>query len=317
MSARARLFLLLVVLNVLWTPVNLAVQTATRHGMTPAAVALTRWTLVALALNGLVRVPAFARYARFLPVVGADRFRALALGACLFAPAHLLYYLGLTRGASTVGGTVLNATAPLWTGLLAFAFLRERATPRRVAAILLGFAGAWVVVCGFGLPDLGAGNGALLYLLGVVFESVSAVMGTRVIRRSSGIGTLAWEVAGMVPTLLLAPLLLGGAMPLAFGALDPPAVFALAYLVLLPGLLCFGVWYATVERVPLSTMVVTILLQPPLSALLAWRFAGEAIRLPIILGTALVVAALVVVAGEEGSGNGEEAKGNDPLASFP
>ncbi len=298
MTDRARQFLILAGLNVLWTPVNLAVRVATEHGMSPAAVALARWSLVAAALAGLLRVPRFAAYARFRPPSRSDRVRSLLIGACLFAPAHLLYYFGLTRGASTVGGTVLNATAPIWTGLLAFLLLGERATPRRVLAIGLGFAGAWVVVCGFGLPSFGGGNGTLLYLLGVVCESVASVLGASIVRRSSGVGYLSWEIAGMLPTLLLVPILAPAAMPLAFGSPNVPAALAIAYLALLPGLLCFGVWYATVERVPLSTMVVTILLQPPLSALLAWLFAGETVGLPVTIGTALIVAALGVVAGE-------------------
>ena len=102
----------------------------------------------------------------------------------------------------------------------------------------------------------------------------------------------------MIPTLLVAPMLLGHAMPLAVSHLDAPAIGAVAYLVLLPGLVCFGIWYATVERVPLSTMVVTILLQPPLSALLAWAFTGEVVGPTILVGSALIVAALGVVATE-------------------
>ncbi len=311
MTERSRQFLLLAGLNALWTPVNLAVRVATAHGMSPAAVAVARWSLVALALQALLRVPAFAAYARYRPLSRGDRLCAMLLGALLFAPAHLLYYLGLTRGASTVGGTVLNATAPIWTGLLAFLVLSERATPKRLIAIALGFAGAWVVVCGFGRPSFGSGDGTLLYLLGVVCESVASVFGTSIVRRSSGVGYLAWETAGMLPTLLLVPLLAGGAMPLHFGAPNLPAILAVGYLVLLPGLLCFGVWYATVERVPLSTMVVTILLQPPLSALLAWAFTGEAISHPIVVGTVLIVSALAVVAGEK------EKRVREPRATSP
>jgi drug/metabolite transporter (DMT)-like permease len=259
-SERARQFLLLAFLNVLWTPVDLAVRSATDAGMSPAAVALARWSLVALTLHLLLRIPAFATYARFKPLMKGDKVRALLIGACLFAPAHALYYFGLTRGASTVGGTVLNATAPIWIGAMAFLFLRERATPHRLFAIALGFAGAWVVVFGFGLPEFGGAGGALFYLLGVLLESIASVIGTRIVRRSSGIGYLSYEVLGMIPTLLLLPTLTGGAMPLAFGTLSLPAILVVAYLVLLPGLVCFGVWYATIERVPLSTMVVTILL---------------------------------------------------------
>ena len=302
MSERARRFLVLALLNVLWTPVNLAVKAATDHGMSPAAVAVARWSLVAAALAALLRIPAVASFSRLKPLTAGDRVRAMLIGACLFAPAHVLYYLGLTRGASTVGGNVLNATAPIWIGTLAFLFLGERATGRRVAALGLGFAGAWVVVFGFCLPRFGGAGGALFYLLGVLLESVASLLGTRIARRSSGIGYLSWEVAGMLPTLLLVPTLTGGGMPIVFGAFSPPALLAVGYLVLFPGLICFGVWYATVERVPLSTMVVTILLQPPLAALLAWAFARETIGVPVAVGTALIVAALGVVATEKGEG---------------
>ena len=298
MTEKTRLFAILAGLNVLWTPVNLAVRVASGAGMSPAAIALVRWSLVALALVALLQVPSFARYARYRPLGCRDRGCALLIGATLFAPAHLLYYFGLARGASTVGGTVLNATAPIWTGLLAFLVLRERATPRRLWSLALGFVGAWVVVFGFGVPGFGEGGGTLVYLIGVVFESVGSVLGASIARRSSGIGYLLWEIAGMLPTLLLVPFIFGGTMPLVFGAAGLPSVLALGDLVLFPGLVCFGVWYATVERVPLSTMVVTILLQPPLAALLAWGLTGEGMDFPLLVGTALIVAALGVVATE-------------------
>ncbi len=300
MSPRARQFLILAGLNVLWTPVNLAVTTATGHGMTPAAVALARWASVAIVLNLLLRIPAFAQATRYRPLDRADRLRALAIGALLFAPAHTLYYLGLTRGASTVGGTVLNATAPIWIAALSFFVLRERATPRRLVAIALGFAGAWVVLFGTHLPSFGGeAQGNVLYVAGVVCESLASVIGATIVRRSSGIGYLGWEVLGMIPTLLLVPILTRGAMPVGFGAFDVSALLAVSYLVFLPGLVCFGVWNATVERAPLSAMVVTIMLQPPLAAFLAWWSRGEAIGPAAIVGSGLILAALGVVAGEK------------------
>jgi O-acetylserine/cysteine efflux transporter len=299
LTERARQFLVLAGLNVLWAPVNLAVRVATDHGVSPAAVALARWSVLAIVLQLLIRVPAFAAYARFKPLEKGDRTRALLIGACLFAPAHALYYLGLTRGASTVGGTVLNATAPIWVAALAFLLLREKATPRRVAAIAIGFIGAWIVVCGFGLPKFdGDRLGDLFYLGGVILEATATVIGTAIVRRSSGIGYLSNEVMGMIPTLVLLPVLTGGTMPISVTAFSWPALLAVAYLIFLPGLVCFGVWNATVERVPLSTMVVTIMLQPPLSALLAWALNGETLAPTALVGSALVLAALAVVATE-------------------
>jgi len=198
-----------------------------------------------------------------------------------------------------VGGTVLNATAPIWVAALAFMILREKATPRRVAAIGVGFVGAWIVVCGFGLPKFdGDRLGDLFYLAGVICEATASVIGAAIVRRSSGIGYLSVEVAGMVPTLLLLPFLTAGTMPVAVAGFSWAALAAVLYLIFLPGLVCFGVWNATVERVPLSTMVVTIMLQPPLSALLAWLVSGETLGPTALVGTVLVLMALAIVATE-------------------
>lgn len=194
----------------------------------------------------------------------------------------------------------MNATAPIWVAALAFVFLRERATPVRLLSIALGFVGAWIVVCGFGVPNFsGDGIGSFLYLMGVICESAATVLGTSIVRRSSGVGFLACEVAGMVPTFVLVPLVLNQFLPLQAHGVGIASAVAVGYLVLFPGLICFGTWFATVERVPLSTMVVTILLQPPLSAFLAWRFMGETIGLPVGVGTGLIVAALAVAAAEK------------------
>jgi drug/metabolite transporter (DMT)-like permease len=73
-----------------------------------------------------------------------------------------------------------------------------------------------------------------------------------------------------------------------------PAVLAVAYLIFLPGLVCFSVWYRLVETTPLSLMVLTILLQPPLSALIGWWALREKITLPLIVGTSVIIVALIV-----------------------
>jgi len=60
LTERVRQFLVLAGLNALWAPVNLAVRVATDHGMSPAAVALGRWCSLAVVLQILIRIPAFA-----------------------------------------------------------------------------------------------------------------------------------------------------------------------------------------------------------------------------------------------------------------
>jgi drug/metabolite transporter (DMT)-like permease len=90
---------------------------------------------------------------------------------------------------------------------------------------------------------------------------------------------------------------------------------AITYLVLIPGLFCFGTWYRLVEKVPLSLMVITLLLQPPLSALLGWRVLGESLTAEIGVGAALILAALAIGASERPKAVAEEVEPERELAA--
>lgn len=75
--------------------------------------------------------------ARQLLVVG---FFNSALPFALFAYAAL----SLTAGLSAI----LNATSPLWGGLVAHLWLKDRLTPSRVVGLLVGFGGVAFLVWG-------------------------------------------------------------------------------------------------------------------------------------------------------------------------
>jgi drug/metabolite transporter (DMT)-like permease len=286
-------------LNILWMPVNLMIKTATAGGFSPAAIAFFRWTTLVVLLFAALQVPAFRRVTRAQWPTRADAGRAMLIGLCFFGPSHLIYYAALAQ-TSSVEGTVLGTTAPVWTALMAFLFLRERVKGRRALAIAVGFVGAWVVSIGFAVPELRAGHttGNLLYIGGVLAESAAGVLSAAIVRRSSGITTLAFQVLGSVVTLIAAPLIFPGLLPFAVSEVTPAALGAVAYLILAPGLFCFSVWYMLVERTPLSLMVLSILLQPPLSALLAHFVLHEPLTPQIAIGAALILTALVIGATE-------------------
>ena len=279
---------------------NFAVKVATSGGLSPGAIGLFRWGTFAVVLLLVLRLQWFQRLTRAQWPSPRDAAWAVLAGMLLFAPAHLAYYLALTR-TSTIEGTVLNTTSPVWTALLAFLFLRERVAGRRGVAIAVGFIGAWIVSVGFSVPQMRAGNtaGNLLYLAGVLAESGVAVLSASLIRRSSGITVLALQIVGASVTLGLAPILLGDALPFQAGHVAPSAVAAVAYLILFPGLICFTVWYMLVEKTPLSLMVLSILLQPPLSALVGWLVLKEPLTTQLAAGTAFVLTALLLGATEE------------------
>lgn len=285
-------------------PVNLMIKTATAGGFSPSAIAFFRWSILGILLIAALQFPAFRRMTRATWPSRADAVRAMLVGLVFFGPSHLIYYAALTQ-TSSVEGTVLGTTAPVWTALMAFLFLRERVKGRRALAIGVGFAGAWIVSIGFAVPELRAGHtaGNLLYLTGVIVEAITGVLAAAIVRRSSGITTLAFQVLGSIVTLSLAPFLFPSILPFSLEAVTPAAIGAVAYLILAPGLFCFSVWYMLVERTPLSLMVLSLLLQPPLSAMLAYFVLREPITPQIVAGATLILGALVIAATERSSRN--------------
>lgn len=294
---------MLAILNVIWTPVNYFVRIASNEGMSAIAIAFCRWGTLAVILHLLLRLPAVRKITRAKWPTRSQGIQALCIGLFLLGPAHAFYYLALTGGTSTVVGTVLNTTSPIWTALLAFAFLRERAEPKRIVAMTIGFVGAWIVVIGFQLPNLhqGSTSGNLLYLLGTVCETLGGVLATRLVVKSSGITVLALEILGAAISLGLTALTV---MPFSLGHAGLASLGALSYLILMSGLVCFGVWYVFLEKAPLSLMVISILLQSPLSAVLGYFALGEKITSDLVMGSVLILIALLVAASEKGTGAG-------------
>jgi drug/metabolite transporter (DMT)-like permease len=275
----------LIALQLLWTPVNLVVKGAIDDGTSPAAIALLRWSLFALCLWTALGFPAYRRFAGVRWPNRKQAVAAAAIGACFIAPAHLLYYggLGLT---SSVEANVLLMTAPLFTAALAWLVLREKVAIGRWVAIVLGFAGAYVVVSGFAAPSLSGAHtqGNLMFLLGVIVESLGMILATDLVRRSSGVAILAFQVAGSVPTYVLGATFLGFRMNPTGG----PTWIAIAYLVLIAGMVCFAAWYRIVEKTPVSLMVLTLMVQPPVAALLGYVFRGEQLGFNLLIGSGVI-----------------------------
>jgi drug/metabolite transporter (DMT)-like permease len=303
-----RLFGVLVLLNALWAPVNFVVKVATSHGMTPAAVAFIRWGSLSVLLFTLLATPWYRRTTGSVWPSRADALQSFVLGVLFLGPAHLLYYLGI-QGTTTVEGAVFNTTAPLWTAVMAFVLLRERPTQRRLLAIVLGLIGAWIVGIGLRLPSLDSGHtaGNLIYMTAVVLETIVSVLAARLVRRASGLTVLAYQVLGAATIQGFAPILLPGVFPMEFQRAGWQAWASVAFLVLVPSLLCWGTWYRLVERVPLSLMVVTLMVQPPIAALIGWVFLRERYGFELALGSAIILAALTVGASEKPEAVGERA----------
>jgi drug/metabolite transporter (DMT)-like permease len=289
------LFAWLSLLNVLWAPVNLLVKIAIDDGASPTAIARIRWIILAILLsacltNGKFRALSKAKF----PSI-QDGLIAVVLGFCFFGPSHVLYYFAITK-TSTFEGNILGTTSPLWVTILSYIFLRERVSRTRALSIGIGFAGAYVVSVGFALPTLSDDHtlGNALYLAATVMEAICGVLIIQIARRSSGITALWLQVVGAAVALALGPELLPGIFEFRLDSVGLPTIGVLFYLIVICGMFAFGVWYSLAERAPLTLMVITLLIQPPLATLLGVIFLHETPTWNTYFGSALILSALLL-----------------------
>lgn len=233
-----------------------------------------------LALRG--RVGALRGRVLHVAVVGALNS---ALPFSLFAYATLSVTAGLA--------SILNATSPLWGGLVAHFWLRDRLDRSRAAGLVVGFAGVAFLVWGrASFRPGGAGLAVAAALAATLSYGIAASWTKRFLR---GVDPLAVAAGSQVAATLL---LLPGAI--AFWPEASPTATAWGSVVAL-GVACTAVAYVLYFRLianvgPARAIAVTFLI--PIFAV-AWGalFLGEAISARTAAGTAIVLAGTALATG--------------------
>jgi drug/metabolite transporter (DMT)-like permease len=207
---------------------------------------------------------------------------------------NVLPFLAFAWAASSLPAgylAIINGTVPLWTGVFAAAILGERLGARRLAGFALGIAGVALIV-NLGPVALEAATflAALAALAGAALWGWAGVLIRQRMAKLAPMGiaagSIAWAAVLLSPAWAVAP------APQAWTPEAAAAVIAL-------GLLCSGVAYLpffTLVRDigPSRTLSVTFVV-PVLGVLWGWLFLGEAVTAGVLLGAALVLAALVAV----------------------
>jgi drug/metabolite transporter (DMT)-like permease len=157
------------------------------------------------------------------------------------------------------------------------------------------------VTIGFGWPQFSgdSAQGNLIYLAGVILECVGMVFATKVVLKSSGIGTVTWMAVGNALCLALLPLILPKYFPIHIHEVSGSLIGALVYLIFVAGVICFTAWYHIAKNAPLSIMVICMGIEPIFAAILGHSILGEPITPKAYMGSALVLTSLFIVATEK------------------
>jgi len=282
-------WMLLLVLSLLWGASFLFMRVAGEE-IPVFTLVLARVGIAALALHAVILATG-RRYPSEPRIWG----RALLMGALNNAiPFSLIIFAVVRIGAGA--GSILNATTPIFALLVAhFLTSDEKMTPRRLAGVVLGFAGVAAMI---GPTALSGVSGELLAALAMLAASNSyafaAVVG-KGFRDIDPVVTSALQLTAS--TILIAPFALLAEAPLGEAMPSATAILATLAFALFSTALAYVLYFRILARAGGTNVILVTLLVPVSAVALGALLLGERLTLAEFAGMGLIGAGLLVMDG--------------------
>lgn len=278
-------------LALIWGAAFFFIGVAVRH-VPPFTYVLLRLTIAAAAMWTML---AWRRQSLGLPreAWGAIVLLALLNNALPFT----LFGWAQTHIASGLA-SILNATTPIWGVIVAHLFTAdEKITPRKLAGVLIGFAGVAVMI-GPGLTD-SLGGGVLAELACIVAALAYALAGVWA-RRFKAMGVSPFSVTTgqlTVGAAMMLPVALIGDRPWTMEWPPLEAWAAITALAIVCTAFGYVLYFRLIDRAGATNALLVTLLVPPTAILLGVLFLGEVIAPHDFAGLALIALGLAAIDG--------------------
>lgn len=217
-----------------------------------------------------------------------------ALGAVTLTNVTLwLIFVGYGVKAMESGqASLIGFTAPLWVALLAWMFLGEALTPRRLGALAVGLGGIAVLMW----PSLGSFGerplGAALVLAGAISFAVGTIITKRVDWAVPPASFAGWQLLiGGLPIAVIA----AASEPMTMQNASTEAWLATAYTTFAGLVLAYIAWFRIVKIFDAGTASIATLAVPAVGLLSGAIILGEPIGWRQLAALAMVLSAVGLV----------------------
>jgi drug/metabolite transporter (DMT)-like permease len=250
---------------------------------TPGELALLRFLVASAVLS------VYAVFTRMRLPKKQDLGAIALMGFLGITAYHLLLNYGeltVTAGAASL----LVNTAPIFTALLAIAFLGERLSLNRWVGIAISFTGV-VLITGGEAKGLTVDWGASLILLSAVCISGYMILQKSFLRKYSALQLTTYIIwAGTIFLLPFLPSLIK-TLPTA----PISATIAVVYLGVFPSAIAYATWAYVLAQIPASRAATMLYLVPVLAILVAWVWLSEVPTVLSLIGGGIVLSGVVLV----------------------
>lgn len=203
------------------------------------------------------------------------------------------YNLALNYGETKVSAgaaSLLIASVPIWTLLIASFTLHEHLPLRRWLGVLVSFAGVALIASGEG-EGIRLSPQALVILAAAITSAVYMIQQKHFLGRYSALEFTAYSIwAG---TLFMLPF--GGGLVHAIRVAPASATLAIIYLGIFPGSLAYVGWAYVLSHGPAGRTSTLLYIIPVLAIGIAWIWLDEVPRMLTLVGGAMAMGGVVLV----------------------